>query len=116
MKTTKEIGDSGEDLAVGYLEADGYRIVERNFRCQLGEVDIVALDGDVLVFVEVKKKSTDRFGSPGEMITRSKIEKIRRTAEYYMLEKRLGGASWRIDAVLIDGAKVELLKNITIFI
>jgi putative endonuclease len=114
IKNTKEIGDLGEDSACGFLEDRGYRIIERNYRCQLGEVDIVALDEDTLAFIEVKKKTTNRFGLAGEMITKKKIAKIRRTAELYLLQKKISRVDWRIDAVLIDAKKTELIKNITI--
>jgi putative endonuclease len=114
LQTTKQIGDEAEDLAVDYLRGQGYEIIERNFRCSFGEVDIIALDGDALVFVEVKKKGSDRFGTPGEMITPKKLEKVRRSAQKYMADNILENADWRIDAVLINGERVELLKNITI--
>ena len=113
MRTTKEIGDTGEGLAADYLVGQGYKIIKRNYRTPFGEIDIIALDKDTLVFVEVKKKTGDGFGAPAEMITPRKIGKIRRTAECYILEKELKNLLWRIDAVLIDGAKVELLRNIT---
>lgn len=113
MRTTKQIGDSAEDLAADYLVGQGYRILGRNYHSLFGEIDIVASDAGTIVFVEVKKKSTDRFGSPGEMITKSKIWKIKRTAEVYLHEKGLEDRSWRIDAVLIDGSDPELIRNIT---
>lgn len=113
MSSTKQIGDSGEDLAVDYLTGQGYLVVERNFRTKFGEIDIIALDKDTLCFVEVKKKTGDGFGAPAEMITPRKIFKIKLTAEYYIQEKDLGNVLWRIDAVLIDGNRMELLKNVT---
>lgn len=113
MKTTKEIGDGGEDLAVHYLEGKGHQILERNFRVSFGEIDIITLDRDTLVFIEVKKKTTDRYGAPGEMITAGKLEKIQRTAEAYIAKHGLAEANCRIDAVLIDGKRVELLENIS---
>lgn len=113
MRTTKAIGDEGEDLAAEYLVGQGYRIRDRNYRSLFGEVDIVAVDAGTIVFVEVKKKNTDRFGSPGEMITNNKIGKIKRTAEIYLREKGLESRAWRIDAVLIDGSRIELIRSIT---
>lgn len=114
MKSTKEIGDGGEDLAVDYLVGQGYKIIKRNYRTRYGEIDIIALEGDNLSFIEVKKKSGEGFGSPGEMITPRKISKIRRTAESFINENNLSNLVWRIDAVLIDGERVELIRNITL--
>lgn len=113
MKTTKEIGDSGEEGAVRFLKKKGFEIMERNFRTRFGEIDIIAIDEDMLVFVEVKVKRGEKFGDPGEMIDSRKIEKIKRTANYFLQEKDLCDIPWRIDAVLIRGAKIEHLESIT---
>lgn len=112
-KNTKQIGDAGEDLAVFELEKAGYKIIERNFRTRFGEIDIIALDEDVLVFVEVKAKSSSMFGSPAEMVTAKKQFKIKKTAESYVLESGYVGP-WRIDVVAIQNSRVEIIKNITI--
>lgn len=115
MKSTKQIGDKGEDLAVSELEKASYKIIERNFRTRFGEIDIIAKDDNTLVFVEVKMKSSIRFGTPAEMITKRKQLKIKRMAECYLLEHGYKGPC-RIDAVTILGNKfpqIEILKNIT---
>lgn len=109
--TTKQIGDGGEDLAVAILEDSGYEIVKRNYRNRYGEVDIIAKDGDVLVFVEVKKKSGNNFGNAGDMITSRKKFKLKNMAESYVQEIEFSG-EYRIDAFLIDGFKTEIIKNI----
>src|SRR5678815_5566951 len=70
--TTIQIGQRGEDLAVQLLGAHGYRIIERNFRCKAGELDLVAWDGQVLVFVEVRSRATARYGHAAEMVTVAK--------------------------------------------
>lgn len=114
MKTTKQIGDGGEDEAVRYLKKKDFEILERNFRTRFGEIDIIAIDEDMLVFIEVKMKRSDQFGDPGEMITPKKLDKIKRTAEYYLQEKELYDIGWRIDAVLIRDGKIEHLEGITI--
>lgn len=111
-KTTKQIGDEGEGLAEATLTKAGYQIVARNFRTRFGEIDLIARDGKCLVFVEVKAKSDDMFGSPAEMITSKKLWKIRRTAEFYIAENNYDG-SWRIDAVIIKNHRPEILQNIT---
>jgi len=114
LKNTKIIGDSGESLAIRYLKKKGFEMMERNFRARFGEIDIIAIDEDMLVFVEVKMKRSGQFGDPGEMITEKKLAKIKRTAEYYLQEKELGDIGWRIDAVLIREGKIEHLEGVTI--
>lgn len=71
------LGQLGEDLATDYLSARGYKIVARNYRSRLGEIDIIALHREAVVFVEVKARSSDRFGTPAEAITRSKLNKLK---------------------------------------
>ena len=81
----QELGKLGEELAASYLQEKGYRLLERNYRCRLGEIDIVALDGEVLVFVEVRCRTSGRFGLPQESIRREKQAKLRKLAQYYLL-------------------------------
>lgn len=111
-KNTKKIGDLGEEKAVLELEKSGYKIISRNWRTRFGEIDIIAKDGEELVFVEVKAKADDFFGTPAEMITHRKLEKVVKTAESYITEERYEGP-WRIDAVAIEGDKIEILKSLT---
>lgn len=112
MKTTKQIGDFGEDRATEYLEGLGYEIFERNFRTRFGEIDIIAREKETLCFVEVKAKSSDRFGTPAEMITPKKLDKIVRTAKHYVQKNNLS-VPWRVDAVLIEDSDIKLIRNIT---
>lgn len=100
-------------MAAQFLIESGYQVIERNFRTRFGELDIVAKDNGVLVFVEVKAKSSARFGSPGEMINNKKQHKLKNMAEAYIVEQKYEGP-WRIDAVLIEGGTIEVLKNITL--
>lgn len=113
MKNTKKIGDSAEEIAAKYLKENGLKIKERNFRTRFGEVDIIATEKDTIVFVEVKAKTAQGFGDPGEMITPKKIEKIKRTANSYLYENQLLDVSWRIDALLIRGKEIEHIRSIT---
>ena len=112
MKTTKQIGDAGEDQATSLLLKEGYTIVARNFRTRFGEIDIIAKDGKTLVFIEVKKKNSDYFGSAAEMITKRKLLKVINIAKVYAQEKDYSGP-WRVDAVLINKNSIELVKNLT---
>ena len=76
----KETGRRGEDLAASYLSRLGFEIVERNYRSRWGEIDIICRRGNLMVFVEVRSKSTERFGSPEETVNRTKVSRIRKTA------------------------------------
>ena len=84
-KRNNPLGKLGEDFAVKFLLQKDYRILARNFRSRFGEIDIVAQKGDALVFVEVKTRWSKKFGGPFEAVTPWKIQKIKRTAEYYSL-------------------------------
>lgn len=95
------IGARGEDLAAAYLEAQGFRIVERNFRARGGEIDIVAMDGKELVFVEVKTRGSERFGRPEEAVDRRKAARLSRAAREYWQQRRLRGLVVRCDVVAV---------------
>lgn len=96
---TKPKGDRGEQIAVDHLLARGYRIIERNYRCRRGEVDIVAADGDVLCFVEVRSVASRAFGDPLETVGRRKQERILRTARHYLAVNGMGEREVRFDVV-----------------
>lgn len=85
----KKIGAKGEDAAAEYILRNGYKILKRNFRCRSGEIDIIAFECGYIVFIEVKTRTQNYYGSPGEAVNRSKIAKIHRTAQVYMLKSRL---------------------------
>lgn len=88
MKSANKItGNRGEDLAAGFLENKGYLIIERNFRTRFGEIDIVCLDGQILVFVEVKTKIGHNFGEPEDMVSKSKLAQVRRMGEVFITTK-----------------------------
>jgi putative endonuclease len=105
MKSARAIGNSGERDAVSFLQRQGFAILDRNYTFNHGEVDVVAKDGDELVFVEVKLRQGSRFGSPESSVTPAKQELIRRTAEGYVQEKRLSNISCRFDVVAITVEK-----------
>lgn len=97
----REQGRIGEDLAVEYLTKKGYHILQRNFRFDRGEIDIVAQQGEELIFVEVKARRTVSYGEPEDALTPAKCEQIRRVAEGYMMEHDINGVSPRFDVVAI---------------
>jgi putative endonuclease len=100
VRTRNELARSGEDIAAAYLARRGWRILGRNVRCgRTGEIDIVAERGGVLAFVEVKTRTTDRFGTPGEAVTRQKQIRIRALARQYLMSARPRAAAIRFDVV-----------------
>lgn len=112
----RKIGDQYEQMAVLYLEREGYEILERNYRCRFGEIDIIARskekDLDVLVFAEVKYRSSSRFGSPFEAVDYKKQQRIIQTANYYMKEKNADAdTKVRYDVIGILGSDIRLIKN-----
>ncbi|MEW6034735.1 MAG: YraN family protein [Chloroflexota bacterium] len=98
----KQLGALGEKLAADLLKKRGYRILERNYRCREGEIDIVARQGDCLVFVEVRTKTGGGFGSPEESVTAAKKGKLVTAALSYLQGHRGPPADWRIDMVAVE--------------
>ncbi len=80
----KKLGRLGEEAAVAYLVQKGYRILCRNYRCALGEIDLVAAEGSTLIFVEVRSRSSEDFGLPEESITWRKKRRLRQLASYFL--------------------------------
>ncbi|MBA4406386.1 YraN family protein [bacterium] len=103
----RNTGTYGEDLACQFLQKLGYKIVERNFFYGHGEIDIIAMNGNDLVFVEVKYRTNLEFGPPELSISKGKQKLIRRTAESYLFEKGIKDQPCRIDIVAILHLKDE---------
>lgn len=95
----KQLGSSGEDVAVKFLEKNGYKILHRNFRCKLGEIDIIAKEGNTIVFVEVKTRRNLKFGYPSEAVTAIKQKHMKRVAEYFILNLKSEDYTFRFDVV-----------------
>ncbi|HET7900405.1 MAG TPA: YraN family protein [Candidatus Nanopelagicales bacterium] len=95
------LGRYGEDLAATHLEQDGFVVLQRNWRCDIGEIDIVARDGDVLVVCEVKTRSSLRHGSPFEAITERKLHRLERLGIAWMRVHGVRPRSMRIDIVSV---------------
>ena len=114
------LGRKGEAQAVLFLQKLGFKIIEKNFKKPQGDIDIVALDGQTLVFIEVKTRSSHAYGSPLESITPWKIRLLIKNAQFYKLLHPKLPESLRIDVVSVDYAgnattpKIELIKNITL--
>jgi putative endonuclease len=108
----KDTGNLGESIAQDFLKKKGCRILETNFRCHPGEIDIIALQGNTLVFVEVRCKTNSRFGSPEESITYTKMEHLKAAAIYYLQNHGKYLDSWRIDLIAIELDTNHKLKRI----
>jgi putative endonuclease len=98
---TRLLGDEGERIAARHLKQLGYRILARQARSRLGEIDLIALDGDSIVFVEVKSRRDEREGSPGEAVDRRKQVKLTQLALAWLKKKGLLGRRARFDVVAI---------------
>ena len=114
--TGNELGRMGENLAEKELRRRGYRIRERNFRCSLGEIDIVAEEDGEIVIVEVKTRSSGSHGDPQDAVTAVKARRLVTLGEAYLEQKELQDADWRIDVVAVRtdvpaGPKVEIIRN-----
>ena len=110
-------GRQGEESAVRYLRSNGYRILERNVRARFGEIDIVAQDKEVLCFVEVKTRSSVRFGWPEEAVTFQKRQKLIRLAQWYLRRRGKTSTPVRFDVLSLlpapDGSqgRIRLIKG-----
>jgi putative endonuclease len=108
-------GKRGEELAAAYLAEVGYRIIERNYRCLFGEIDIVAEEGETLVFVEVKSRRSDAYGEPQLAVGHQKQKKMSKISVYYLAERHLRHRQARFDVVAVRllpaGHRIEVIRN-----
>jgi putative endonuclease len=115
IKTTKQFGDEGEEIAVEHLIKKGYEIVERNYRFGKGEIDIIAKDAETgfTVFIEVKSKKNLEFGDPVYSVTKNKMKQIKRMAELYFYDKEIREADCRFDVVtvLLKGKQKPVIEH-----
>ena len=115
----REVGALGEKIAVDYLMKQGYRVLETNFRCREGEIDIVAEKDDFLVFVEVRTRRSTSFVTPEESVTPSKIERLITLGQTYIERHQDLPLCWRIDVVAVEltpearVSRIELFENVT---
>ena len=108
----RALGQLGEDLAAQHLRRLGYVILERNYRCQSGEVDIIARDQDRLAFVEVRARRGTAFGTPEESVTARKQVRLAAVARSYLDEKGYGDVDWGIDVVAVQFTPGGVLQHI----
>ncbi len=112
MENRRKKGAKYEERAAEYLEGLGWRILERNYRCRTGEIDLIAADGQTLVFVEVKYRRSDTYGSPAEAVDGRKQRTICRVADHYrMCHGVLEGQACRFDVISVQGEELSLLQD-----
>lgn len=99
MYERHRLGKKGEDMATEYLQNIGYKILERNFLCRQGEIDIIALDKNYIVFVEIKARTSTNYGLPSEAVTRKKIKHMTKAIQYYLYKRNLEKENIRIDVI-----------------
>lgn len=118
MDPRRQFGNVGEELATTFLESQGMTILASQYKKSFGEIDLIAQDGDELVFVEVKARASQTFGYPEDSVTPQKVRHILRVAQRYLEEKRRTESPWRIDVLAIEylqnPPKVTHIKNIDI--
>lgn len=113
----RDVGQKGEQIALKYLKSKGYKILETNYRCQLGEIDIIARNKRDLVFLEVRSKMSEDFGLPRESITYRKQQRLMKIALSYLQHKELTNQNYRFDVVevILDTTgrrkSIELIPN-----
>ncbi len=107
----RSLGAAGEDTAAAWYEGQGYAVVARNWRCRDGELDLVVRKGRELVFVEVKARTSDRFGVPAEAVTSSKQRRIRGLAARFLHETDMRTGALRFDVVAILAGEVEVIEG-----
>lgn len=118
MHFRQEIGKWGENLACKYLEDNNYNLIERNFLCRQGEIDIIAKDNakQELVFIEVKTRSNFKYGNPSEAVNKEKLKHIKQTVKYYIYRNSINNIAIRFDIIEVyiqeQNCKINHIKQI----
>lgn len=111
MYYKQETGKEGEDIAVEYLKNIGYNVIERNFECRQGEIDIIALDKDEIVFIEVKTRRNKKYGLASEAVNDTKKKHLLKAVEYYLYSRNLQDDFIRLDVIEIYLSKDKVYIN-----
>lgn len=115
LRNNQYLGSLGENAAASHLIAIGYRIIERSFKKPQGDIDIVALDGNILVFIEVKTRRSSRYGSGEDAITPWKMTSLIRSAYYYKNKHPQLPDSLRIDVVIVAVSDTDCVEKISVY-
>lgn len=116
MYVKHEVGKTGEKTAKIYLEKEGYKIIEQNYRTKFGEIDIIAVKENTLIFIEVKTRTNLKYGFPSDSITQNKINHIKKAIKYYLYKNKIEEIPIRIDVLEIlcigKNIKINHIKQI----
>ncbi|MDD5832831.1 MAG: YraN family protein [Clostridiales bacterium] len=107
----RQTGERYEAAACRFLVVNGFRILDRNYRCRFGEIDIIAEENGTLCFVEVKYRNSDRFGTPAEAVSKTKQNRIIHVSKLYLLENHLFQSRIRYDIIEILDGKIRLIRD-----
>lgn len=113
----KHIGLIGEELAANHIKNEGYNILERNYRTKLGELDIIARDQNIIIFIEVKTRTSNAYGTPSEAVNYKKQQTIRKLSQQYIKHKKLDNSclGYRFDVIEVKLAgkkyKIDHMEN-----
>ena len=107
----RQIGSIGEDMAVEFLKSRGVKILERNYQNRFGEIDIIGMEDNTLLFIEVKYRKNESFGYPLEAVGFAKREKIRKMARFFLNENHYYHYNIRFDCIGIIGSQIEWIKG-----
>jgi len=113
----KEIGNLGEKIAKNYLEKHGIKIIDKNYFCKFGEIDLIGIENKTIIFVEVKLRFSDSFGAPYEAVDSKKWEKLQNAAQLYLTEHNINNMDCRFDIISLlycndkKNFNIEWLKN-----
>jgi putative endonuclease len=108
----RKLGDAAETLACRFLEKNGLTLVERNYRCKTGELDLIMQAGNELIFIEVRMRSNPNFGSAAESVDCHKQQRLIRAAQHYLQHRGQHDRPCRFDIIAIDGNReIQWLKN-----
>jgi len=110
-RRTKALGDLGERAAEDHVRRLGWRVLDRSWRRRSGELDLVAADGETVVFIEVKARSSSRFGLPEESVGRAKQARLSRLAQSYLQERGLTGRPARFDVIALSGGELRHIRG-----
>lgn len=109
---TRNIGGMNEEMAISYLVENNFQIVKQNYRCKVGEIDIIALKDNILRFIEVKYRKNDMYGSPLEAVNQRKQNKIMKAASWFLNEnKQFENVQCSLDVIAITDNKIEYVFN-----
>ncbi len=110
MYEIHRVGKRGEEIAEKYLKKQRYKILDKNFRCKQGEIDIIALDKNEIVIIEIKTRTSDTFGKPIDAVNTKKQKHIYNAAKYYLYKNKLETKEIRIDVIeiYIEGKKIKI--------